>query len=74
MARTKRKATRQSPYVKYAKRPFPYQHKNCKHGSRVIQAVPATNQHDGWRGEVCASCNVIIRKFDSNRREDRFAA
>lgn len=59
---------KQSPYQKYGKTPFRYEHPNCKHSRSVEQSLPATKDRDGWRGLVCASCNVIVRKYDGQRR------
>lgn len=71
MAQAKKKA--QSPYVKYQKAPYIYTFKGCKHSRKVYQSVPASGNGDGWSGEVCASCNNIVRKFDRDERRDRAA-
>ena len=69
-----KKPDARSPYQKYGKSPFKYEHPSCKHSRTVFQAVPATNQHDGWKGDVCASCNVIIYRYRPDERRDRYAA
>jgi len=70
---TAEKPKARSPYVKYGKSPYKFEYPNCKHSRSVYQAVAATNRHDGWRGEVCAVCNVILRN-DSEQRRSRLAA
>lgn len=69
-----KEARRQSPYVKYGKKPFSYQHKNCKHSASVMQSIPPTHDREGWRGLICASCNIIVRKFGAEEVRARVVA
>ena len=72
-ARKKRKA--QSPYQKYKKQPYQYTFYGCKHSRAERQSVAASRElPDGWRGEVCASCNVIIKNFTERPARAPFLA
>lgn len=65
---------KQSPYQKYSKTPFRYEHPSCRHSRSTFQAVPASEpgRGDGWRGTVCATCNIIVEKFSGDRTMPRF--
>jgi hypothetical protein len=52
-----RKPKRRGTYAQ-AKHPFTYSYRNCDHKSTTYQQVIL------WRGQVCASCNTIVRRFE----------
>lgn len=53
MANAAEKPKARSPYQKYGKSPFRYEHPNCRHARSVEQSTPT------WRGHACATCNII---------------
>lgn len=61
---------KQSPYQKYAKKPYRYTHPACKHSTHVFQAVAVGEKCDPWRGFVCSACNIIIRKLSAGERRN----
>lgn len=67
---------KQSPYQKHGKTPFRYEHLSCRHSRSAFQSVAPTEpgRGDGWRGTICATCNIIVEKFASDRPLPRFIA
>jgi hypothetical protein len=67
---------KQSPYQKYQKVPFKYEHPSCRHSRAVPQSLPESEQGrgDGFRGTVCASCNIIIENLGTEMPRRRFFA
>jgi len=51
-----------SKYAAKGKRPTKYDD-SCSHQVTRVEKIP------GWRGRVCAMCNVIIEKFDDDENE-----
>lgn len=52
MADARKKA--RSPYQRYGKSPWKYDHQSCSHTNSTYQQV------DGWKGFVCTRCNIIV--------------
>lgn len=67
---------KQSPYQKHGKTPFRYEHPSCRHSRSTFQSVVPSQLglNDGWRGTVCATCNIIIEKFAGDRPLPRYIA
>ena len=70
MSNRRRLSKKLSPYVRYNKRPYAYEHKNCNHTREVFQSVAASEspKNDGWRGMVCATCNIILKPYKAGSR------
>ena len=67
---------KQSPYQKYMKVPFKYEHPSCRHSRAVPQSIPESERGrgDGFRGVVCATCNIIIANYGLETPRPRFFA
>lgn len=53
----------QSPYQKYGKRPFAYQHPHCSHRNSHVEYYAATfpdQRREQFTVKACDVCNIVV--------------
>lgn len=60
-SRPKKAAKASSPYQKYGKSPYHYEHPNCSHKSGVGGTAAIYQSTPTWSGKVCSRCNIILQ-------------